>query len=515
MARQTPRMQPAGRLLSSSQLVERTMSFLDNSPDPFHATEQAVQALLAAGFTRLSEREPWGVASGGVALEKGGRYFYTRNRSAVVAFVVGGDYKPGHGVKVIAAHIDSPNLKVKPRSARIGAGAIQLAVECYGGGLWHTWFDRDLSVSGKVLVRGEDGKIEQRLVKIDRPLLRVPTLCIHLQTAEERAAFKVNKEEHLRPVLALQVEKALTGEAAAALKALTGDGAASGGKGDGKGGGRGKVDAWMASQEPLLVLTIAEELGVKPSQIADFELNLYDTQRAAITGARAEFLASARLDNLVSSHLALEAITAPDVLESIKTDRGVSMMVLFDHEEVGSSSTTGAGSPIMGEALRRISRALSPYMVDSFLVDDELYAAATSRSFVLSADMAHAVHPNYACKHEAGHMPKMNGGLVIKNNGNQRYASNGITSFLVREIARKADLPAPQEFVVRNDCGCGSTIGPIISSDTGIRAVDVGLPQLSMHSVREMMGAADLQTGLDFFRAFYKHFDEVDAQLQS
>jgi len=258
----------------------------------------------------------------------------------------------------------------------------------------------------------------------------------------------------------------------------------------------------------VLVAMLAEALGVAPADVVDFECSLYDTQGAAVGGAHGEFLYSSRLDNLASCFIAVEALVA-HAEEELQEDTEVSLAALFDHEEVGSSSTSGAGSPIMGEAVRRVSTALNAGQGN-----EDLYAAALHRSFVLSADMAHAVHPNYAAKHEKSHGPLLNRGLVIKSNSNQRYASNGITSFVVRELARRGSLPPPQEFVVRNDCPCGSTIGPIISSSTGMRAVDVGMPQLSMHSVREMMGVADLTTALKMFRAFYKDFKAIDDQLR-
>mmetsp|Transcript_11930 Transcript_11930/g.26944 ORF Transcript_11930/g.26944 Transcript_11930/m.26944 type:complete len:466 (+) Transcript_11930:2-1399(+) len=461
--------------------------------------------LAAAGWTELDEREPWAGK-----LKPGGKYFYTRNRSCLVAVAVGARYEPGHGFKVIGAHTDSPNLRVKPRSKRSGSGCIQLDVECYGGGLWHTWFDRDLSVSGRVLLRGSDGAVKQTLVKVNRPVLRVPTLCIHLQTAEEREAFKVNKEEHLQPILAIAQQMlsvaAATGDVDPPVDTKEADA-------DGESGGEKDESGdenpdWATSQEPLLVQMLAAELGVDAEDILDFECSLYDTQPASLGGAQSEFIYSSRLDNLASCFVAVEALMG-HAEANLDTDSEVSVAALFDHEEVGSSSSSGAGSPIMGEAVRRISTALNAGQGN-----EDLYASALHRSFVMSADMAHAVHPNYAAKHEKTHGPLMNRGIVIKSNGNQRYASNGITSFVVRELARRAELPPPQEFVVRNDCPCGSTIGPIIAASTGIRAVDVGMPQLSMHSVREMMGVADLTIAVKMFRTFFKDFKTIDENLR-
>lgn len=477
-------------------------SFLDASPEAFHACHNAAKRLEAEGFQYLDERESWAGK-----LKPGGKYYYTRNRSCLVAFVVGGKYQAGNGFKVIGAHLDSPNLRLKPRSKLSSSGCLQLDVECYGGGLWHTWFDRDLSLSGRVFVKvGE--RVEQRLVRIDRPVLRVPTLCIHLQTADERAAFKVNKEDHLQPILAVETKNI--------LESSNEDSTSEEGMGEGtdveSSSGESSEEeegSWAKSQEPLLLALLADALDLPVSDILDFECSLYDTQKASISGAGNEFLCSARLDDLAASYVAIQALIqhASDKV-MVADDVDVSLIALFDNEEVGSDSTAGAGSPIMGEAVRRITTAMAG---GSF--SDDLTNSATRRSFVLSTDMAHAVHPNYKAKHQKNHGPLMNKGIVIKTNQNQRYASNGVTSFIVREIARRNGLPPPQEFVVRNDCPCGSTIGPIISSKTGIRAVDIGMPQLSMHSIREVMGIADLSNALKLFCAFYKDFHAVDEML--
>lgn len=191
-----------------------------------------------------------------------------------------------------------------------------------------------------------------------------------------------------------------------------------------------------------------------------------------------------------------------------ETDQDISMIVLYDHEEVGSSSAVGAASPIMAEAVRRIMTAL--HKKD----DPDRYDQCIRRSFVLSSDQAHAIHPNYVNKHEKAHQPKMNNGMVIKRNSNQRYATTTITGAIIREVARRAKLKPVQEFIVRQDCGCGSTIGPLISSATGIRAIDMGCPQLSMHSIRETMGVADVQNGLELFEAFFEHFREIDDAIE-
>ena len=397
----------------------------------------------------------------------------------------------------------------------------------------------------------EDDKIEQRLVKIDRALLRISNLAIHLQTAKERegtyglvllllcvcricssmqcgclcgcnisfrshpclsasirsTAFAVNKEDHLSPILALEAKKALNG----------GNDDDDDDEKKKKENSEKDKDGWSEFQEPALLQLLASELNVNVKDIVDFELNLFDIQKASLGGVFSEFVHSARLDNLASCFMAVQALMDHVASGKVDSDSDVSMIVLYDHEEVGSGSAVGAASPIMGEAVRRISAALVDSENDSssnVSAVNDVYESCLRRSFVLSSDQAHAVHPNYASKHEKSHQPKMNQGMVIKRNANQRYATTTVTGVLIREIARRAGLPPVQEFIVRQDCGCGSTIGPIISAATGIRAIDMGCPQLSMHSIRETMGICDITNGLELFKAFFEHFREVDSSVE-
>lgn len=432
----------------------KACEFLTDSSDPFHAVANCVKKLEAAGFIGLRKREPFAGK-----LAPGGKYYYTINHSTLVAFTVGERYVAGNGFVVLGGHTDSPNLKVKPHSKKAQHGCLQLGVECYGGGLWHTWFDRDLGLSGRVLVRDVDGMISQKLVKLDHPVARVSTLCIHLQSPEERAAFQINKENHTIPIIGTHtlLEQ----------------------------GSEEQLNDWQNGHEPLLMKAIAEKIGIEVKDIADMELNLFDVQPASLGGIQTEFLNSARLDNLATVFCGTEALIAHSA--DISDDEDICLLALFDHEEVGSQSAHGAGSPVMMEAIRRISDSLSDTPGS---LNPDLYSCCIRKSFIISSDMAHAIHPNYPAKHEANHSPKLNGGVVIKSNANQRYTTNAVTGYIVRELARGAGLPI-QEFVVRNDCPCGSTIGPIISAGTGIRTVDIGMPQLSMHSCREVMGVID------------------------
>lgn len=477
-------------LAEESARASRLLAFIDNSPEPFHVVETVLVRLRRLGFQRLSEEVSW---SDG--LKRGGKYYFTRNGSSVLAFVVGGDYSADQGFKVIGAHVDSPCLKIKPKSRRgVGAGGVvQLNVETYGGGLWHTWLDRDLSLAGRVLLRSAStGQLQYKLVKLPGSVLRIPSLCIHLQTPDEREALKVNKEDHLVPILTMAAEKALVGGSAAEPAEPSAE---------------EEQDQWRNEQQPELLAALARELGCSVDEIADFELSAFDAQKGARSGLDGDLLASSRIDNLAGCFVGLEALEDYSSSELLKTDRDVSMLALFDHEEVGSESNPGAGSTLMRDAMSRIAHT----QFETFEAD--VYKAGLSKSMILSVDMAHAIHPNYAAKHDKNHAPQLNAGVVIKHSSNQRYATSGPTAFFVRELARREGVPL-QSYIVRNDMPCGSTIGPILSANTGVRAVDVGMPQLSMHSIRETMGAADLTYASRLLLAFYRDFREVDSELK-
>jgi aspartyl aminopeptidase len=317
-------------------LARRAMDYFDKSTDPFHAVQTSVDLLKQAGFQELDDLGKANTSDSTV--RRGGKYFYTRNKSTLVAFAVGHQYSSvsnsgggGGGFKIIGGHTDSPNLKVKPRSKRSAKStkSIQIGVECYGGGLWHTWFDRDLGLSGRVFIRSNDSsKIEQRLLQVHRAVLRIPNLAIHLQTDDERKAFTVNKEDHLSPILAMTVQKALSGD-----QGDDGDDAIE------KTKESAKADGWTEHQEPLLLQLLAAELNVPVEDIVDFELNLFDIQVASLGGVHSEFVHSARLDNLASCFLAVQALV--DCVQQddyLQQDRDISMVILYDHEEVGSSS---------------------------------------------------------------------------------------------------------------------------------------------------------------------------------
>ena len=469
--------------------------FIDSTPSPFHLCAEASALLEAAGFVELQETDAWRPL-----LKPGGSYYFIRNGSTLVAFTVGGGFQPGNGICVVGAHTDSPVLMLKPSSKKSAHGYMQLNVETYGGGLWHTWFDRELTLAGSVIVKEADGSFAKKLVKINRPLLRVPNLCIHLQSADERAKFGPNKETHLMPILGM-VSDTLNKPGSAASS-------------DAK---ENKANAPPADEPPItddrhapeLLRLLGSELECAPSAIQDFELLLVDCQPSQIWGLNNEFLSSPRLDNQVHCFTALRALL--DHTETMPpTQPDVAMIALFDHEEVGSESACGAASTVMAESLQRVSSSLCPEASSPHAASETL-AITTRRSFLISADCAHAIHPNYAEKHQSAHAPKLNQGTVIKSNDNQRYATNSVSGFFVREIARTAGISI-QEFMVKNDCPCGMTIGPIISAKTGLRTVDVGVPTLSMHSIRETMGCADVDNAYELKRTFFKKFAELDAK---
>ena len=305
-------------------------AFLDASPTPYQMVAAAAEKLRGEGFVELKEDSRW--AEEGM-LQQGGKYFYTREGTTLVAFTVGGKFEPGNGFKVVGAHTDSPVLKVKPVSKLKGSGYMQLGVECYGGGLWHTWLDRDLSLAGMLVVGTPDGGFERKLVRVSRPLLRVPSLCIHLQTPAEREKLEVNKEMHLRPILARLTQEVNNKPSGDSTKG-------------------GLVDR----HHPVLLDVVAEAAGCAVEDIRDFDLSLYDTQPGQVWGANQEFYSGARIDNQVHCFTGLEALTS-HAAARLDEDTDVSVLVVFDHEEVGSSSTHGAGSPIIKEVVERVNES--------------------------------------------------------------------------------------------------------------------------------------------------------------
>lgn len=412
------------------------LAYIDASPTPYHCVAESARQLEAAGFARLDEGEAWQV-------EAGGAYFVARGGN-LIAFRVGTRAPAEAGFRLIGAHTDSPNLRVKPEPDVRKGGYASLAVETYGGLLDYTWLDRDLGVAGRVALAAEagGGRVETRLVDVRRPILRIPSLAIHLNRSYKEDGLKLNAQQHLPPMLGLALDADKVGPGA--LRRLVG-----------------------------------EALGVDPGRILSWDLALCDTVPSTVGGLDEELIFAPRLDNQASCHAALAALVAASEAEVTQ------VIGLYDHEEVGSQSTEGADGPLMEWTLRRLSAALSPARAET-----EGFARAVARSFQVSSDMAHALHPNYEDRHESGHKPMLNGGPVIKINSNQRYATSSEGAALFEALAREVEVPL-QKFVNRTDLACGTTIGPITAAKLGIRTVDVGNPMLSMHSIREQAGTLD------------------------
>ncbi|KZT24430.1 peptidase M18, aminopeptidase I [Neolentinus lepideus HHB14362 ss-1] len=463
---------------AASEAASRFLNFVNASPTPFHAVHNAAIRLEKAGFRKIREKDDWEKD-----LKAGGKYYFTRNQSSLLAFTIPQKWKQGAGVSIVATHVDSPNLRVRPISKRSKEGYLQVGVETYGGGIWHSWLDRDLSLAGRIVVSDKNGGFDSKLIRVETPLLRIPTLAIHLDR-NVNDSFKFNQETEFVPILGLIASE------------LNSSSASEGKKED----VQATASDISKNHHPALLSVLANELSVAPEDINDFELHLYDTQPSVLGGINNEFIFSPRLDNLVSSFCAVEAIAETVSSASFPTLEGnVNCIALFNHEEIGSVSTSGAESSLIPSLLERLSPTPS------------LLAQSISRSFLISADMGHAVHPNYRSKHEENHAPQMNGGIVIKTNAKQRYASDAIGSFLVKKLVERKGGKV-QEYEVRNDMACGSTVGPMLSK-IGMRTVDVGNAMLSMHSIRETAGSQDIRNAIDLFSSFFEGFAELDRGL--
>ena len=423
--------------MSQAQFNKSLVEFLSESTTPFHAVKAMESRLAEAGFKALHEGDGWSV-------EAGGRYYVVRNGSSIIAWVMPEDAAEESGFRMVGAHTDSPCLKVKPTPEIHTNGYFQLGVEVYGGVLLNPWFDRDLSIAGRVSYRTLDGELAYALIDFEKAVAIIPSLAIHLDR-EANNERSINAQTYLPPILGQSEEKP---DFRALLKAQL------------------------------------EKDGVSDvSQVFDYELCFYDTQKPGFVGLNDEFIASARLDNLLSCFIGLDALLNSDMTQGV-------LLVCNDHEEVGSMSAAGAQGPMLKQLLERI------------MPDAEARNRALSRSVMISADNAHGVHPNFTDKHDGNHGPIINDGAVIKINANQRYATNSETSTLYRHLAEQEEVPV-QAFVVRSDMACGSTIGPITAAEIGVRTLDIGVPQFAMHSIRELAGSRDAYNLARVLRRFF------------
>ncbi len=404
------------------------LSFLQRSPTPYHATLNLSSLLEGNGFTKLDEKNEW-------ELERGGRYYFERSQSSLVAFVVGTGSAVESGARVVGAHTDSPCLKVKPSPELLNRSYHQLGIEVYGGALLNPWFDRDLSIAGRVSCLDRQGKLLHKLIDFENPVAVIPSLAIHLdRNANEGRA--VNPQKQMSPIL-------FQGDAPLDLR-------------------------------DLLLQTLRRD-DPEIDDILDFNLSFYDTQPPAFVGMDSSFIASARLDNLLSCFVGAKAIAAAGSAQTV-------ILICNDHEEVGSRSDIGAQGTMLVDLVGRL------------YPNNQERQRVIRNSLMFSIDNAHGIHPNYADKHDDNHGPILNRGPVIKFDANQGYATASDGSAFVRTLARgekPADEIPLQNFVMRADMRCGSTIGPITAAGIGIKTVDLGVPTFAMHSIRELAGRED------------------------
>lgn len=407
--------------------------FIAAGPSSFHAARVVADRLIDAGFLPQEETAPWDAAPGGHVMVRGG---------AVMAWWVPEDASPDSGFRIIGSHTDSPGFTLKPSPELVNSGWAQAGVEVYGGPVLASWLDRELTFAGRVVLG--DGSV--RLVSTG-PIARIPHLAVHLDRSKE---LTLDRQLHMQPIIG-----------------LAGDGASS------------------------VLDVVASMVGVEKHDIDGLELVTCDTQPGQVFGADGELIAAGRMDNLTSVHASLLALLR--AVESGDAGSDVLVLAAFDHEEVGSATTTGAAGPVLEDVLSRTAFALG--------ADEEGLRRMYARSSCVSADAAHSVHPNHAGKHDPDHHPLINGGPVLKINANQRYASNAETAALWRRACRAAGVPS-QTFVGNNSVPCGSTIGPITATRLGIATVDVGVPLLSMHSARELAGVSDQVWFVDALEAY-------------
>ncbi|MBN2816162.1 MAG: M18 family aminopeptidase [Campylobacterales bacterium] len=407
--------------MNKEDFNEGLLGFLDASPTPFHATLNMSMMFENAGFIKLDELDSW-------KLEHGKKYYVTRNDSSIIAFTYPENQK---SYLMVGAHTDSPNLKLKPNPLIKEHGVVKFGVEPYGGVLLNPWFDRDLSLAGRVSYENTQGELQNSLVDAKSALAIIPSLAIHL---DEKANNErtINKQTDISPLVT--IDEAFDFN---------------------------EFVEWLLHKESVNDV----------KKIYSHELSFYDVQQASFVGLNRDFIASARLDNLLSCYVGMLTLCSV-------TQETPMLFIASDHEEVGSESTSGAGGSFLENTLRRM------------FSDYEEYTQMTRSSLLVSADNAHAIHPNYPGKHDANHAPKINAGVVVKVNANQRYASNATTISRFLHAAQLLREPT-QNFVTRSDMGCGSTIGPITATRLGIDTLDVGLPTFAMHSIRELCGRDD------------------------
>ncbi|KAJ6155394.1 Vacuolar aminopeptidase 1 [Penicillium chermesinum] len=453
------------------------LEFMTSHPTVFHAVKGFSQELEQHGYKQLSERSAWNSE-----LQRGGKFYVTRNGSSIISFNIGKDYQSGNGLAIVAGHVDQCTTKLKPVSKVPNkAGYEQLGVAPYAGGLGPTWWDRDLHVGGRVLVRDPaSGKVETKLVKLDWPIARVPTLAPHFG-APANGPF--NPETQMVPIIGVD-NSDLYGQPS---------------------GGESiniKAGTFAATQPPKLVKAISQEIGVEDySNIVDWELELYDGQPAQFGGLEKDLIFAGRIDDKLCCYAAHQALLA----SSDETSPGLVKMVgMFDDEEIGSLLRQGAKSNFMSSVIERIVEAFGP---DAY--GPNLLSQTVANSFLVSSDVIHAVNPNFLNVYLENHSPRLNVGVAVSADPNGHMTTDSVSNAILKEIAERTGSTL-QVFQIRNDSRSGGTIGPMTSAQIGMRAIDCGIVQLSMHSIRATTGRLDPGLGVKLFKGFFDHFEEVD-----
>ncbi|KAI0169543.1 aminopeptidase I zinc metalloprotease-domain-containing protein [Hypoxylon sp. FL1284] len=459
--------------------TEPFCKFLQENPTVFHAVGYFKDKMTALGYEELPARDDW---SG--KLKAGGKYFVTRNGTSVIAFKVGKAYKPGNGVAMIAGHIDALATRLKPVSNKpTKAGYLQLGVAPYAGALNETWWDRDLSVGGRVIVRDESGKTSSKLVQLDWPIARIPTLAPHFGVS---IMGSKNKETEAVPIIGLDNSDISSSDA----KPL------------------GPAGSFVATQPPKLVKLISKELGITDhSQIVSWELELFDLQPATVGGMDKEFIFAGRIDDKICSWAAIEGLLGSET----KEDDGVLKLVaLFDDEEIGSLLRQGARGNFLPSTIERTVEALCG---ENKAFGPGVLGQTYARSFLVSADVTHAANPNFLSRYLEDHSPRLNVGICLAADSNGHMTTDSVSTAILSRVCELSDCTM-QVFQIRNDVRSGGTVGPMLSSAMGVKAADAGMAQLSMHSIRATCGSLDPGLGAKFFKGFLDTWEKVDAEWQ-
>ncbi len=431
-------------MMQKVELANKLLEFIYNSPTPFHVVKNVKEVLIKNHYQELKLEENWN----NISLKS--KYFVTYNHSCIFAFTTGENIPSVSGIKMISAHSDSPGFKIKPDpEITVEDKLLKLNTEVYGGPILSTWFDRPLSIAGRVILKSENPlNPVVKLVNIKRPLLTIPNLAIHLNR-DVNKGIALSKQKDMLPLL-------------------------------------GNIDNQI-NYKGYLNNIISKELDVDLNQIIDYDLSLYAFEKGCLLGHNEELISSPKLDDLAMVHAGLTALTNAD-------NKSFNMLCVFDNEEVGSKTKQGAGSPVLKNIIKRICNALGLSM--------EEYFQMIYKSFMISADMAHSIHPNYVEKHDPSLHPVLNSGPVIKYNSNQKYTSDADSGSVFELLCQQANVPY-QKFVNHSDMAGGSTLGNISTGQLDIRSVDMGNPMLAMHSLRELCGVDDHYYASEVFKAFY------------